>query len=78
MHQTGNNVMSSTKDGLTRLSKALPPLVRYWQLHACVRTRVQSAVCTESKRACVRACVRSFWRTYRRDFKRSQLFLMRR
>lgn len=25
---TDNNIMSSTKDGLTRLSRALPPLVR--------------------------------------------------
>lgn len=48
---TGNNVMSSTKDGLTRLSKVLPPLVRYWRLHACVRTRVQPDACTEGVRA---------------------------
>jgi len=50
MHQIGNNVMSSTKDGLTRLSRILPPLMQHWQLHTRVRTRVQPAACIKSVR----------------------------
>jgi len=47
MHQIGNNVMSSTKDGLTRLSRILPPLPPIAALaiaHACANTRATGRV----------------------------------
>lgn len=53
--------MSSTKDGLTRSSGALPPSVR-----GC--TRVHTHACDRPRAP--RACACSFWRSHRRDFKR--------